>query len=294
MPRLSKQKRHLSAISQGRGQATKRLRMTEDQAFALASEHVNFSATNLRLPPRILSDNSDTDLCESDSESEFSDREIDQQSSWEEDDDIGCTQPKSLDAFTCLKYKEGAKSQIRGLYGNGSKSTDKRTAREQRERARIASTCYSIADMFMTPPLERRRASSPLTVSNNDRTESRRQARKDIEDLLRLKTKMKEKFGTERPHGATFHRYELVRSFFWAEQNSPYLSRKELALQVAHSFNRGGHTARKILIWEKQWVMNREIEPHKHSSSSGLVSLLDDEGVLLATREYISGAGDSK
>jgi hypothetical protein len=106
--------------------------------------------------------------------------------------------------------------------------------------------------------------------------------------------KMKEKFGTERPHGATFRRYEFVGSFLWAEQNSPYLTRKELALQVARSFNRGGHTARKILIWEKQWVMNREIEPHKHSSSSGLASLLDNEEVLLAAREYIFGAGDSK
>jgi len=65
-------------------------------------------------------------------------------------------------------------------------------------------------------------------------------AQKEIEDHLVLQ-------------GATLCRCELVHSFFWAEP-SLNLTRKEIALQVANFFN---HTAPKILVWEKQWVMNR-------------------------------------
>jgi hypothetical protein len=150
--------------------------------------------------------------------------------------------------------------------------------------------------MFEKPPSawERSGVANPTMTSSETRAERRRDPQKEIEDLLRLKTKMIAKFGPDGLQGATLRRYELVQSFFWAEQQAPHLTRKEIALQVANSFNQGEHTARKILTWEKQWVTKREIEPTKHSLSAHSVSILDDEGALLAAREYISGAGDSK
>jgi len=282
---LNKRRRHLKAASDA-ALASKRRRKAEELSRQLLPSPP--------LPPESLSiDNSDTDPCGSDSESEFSDQELKDQDHWDDENGIGYTLPEPLpNAFAHLRYKEGADSKLRGLYGKGSLATTKRKAREQRERSEIASKCYSIVDMFKKPPSERSRTTNPGTA--NSLAESRKDAQSEIEDLLRLKTKMTEKFGPDGLQGATRRRYELVRSFFWAEQQSPNLTRKEIALRVANSFNRGEHTARKILIWEKQWVMNREIEPTKHSSSAHSVSILDDEGALLAAREYISGAGDSK
>ena len=40
--------------------------------------------------------------------------------------------------------------------------------------------------------------------------------------------------------------------------------------------------------------MKREIEPTRYTASVNAVSMLEDNGVLLAAREYISGAGESK
>jgi hypothetical protein len=61
-----------------------------------------------------------------------------------------------------------------------------------------------LACMFKKPPLERSRAVSPLTK----RAESRKDAQKEIEDLLRLKTKIRENFGPDGLQGATLRRYE--------------------------------------------------------------------------------------
>ena len=56
-------------------------------------------------------------LCGSDSESEFSDQELEQRDHWEDEDCIDNTlsEPRP-NAFTQLKYKEGADSRLRGLY----------------------------------------------------------------------------------------------------------------------------------------------------------------------------------
>jgi hypothetical protein len=56
--------------------------------------------------------------------------------------------------------------------------------------------------MFKKPPLERSRAVSPLT----ERAESRKDAQKEIEDLLRLKTKIREKFGPDGLRRATLNK----------------------------------------------------------------------------------------
>jgi hypothetical protein len=122
-----------------------------------------------------LLDDSDTDLCGSDSESEFSDQELEQRDHWEDEDCIENTlsEPR-LNAFTQSKYKEGADSRLRGLYGKGSASTNKRKARELRQRAEIASKCYSIVDMLRNPPSERSRAANPFMISDEERAETLR------------------------------------------------------------------------------------------------------------------------
>ena len=107
MPALSKKKRYLKAASNAA--ASKRRREAEE-----LSRHLLPSPP---LPSESLLDDSDTDLCGSDSESEFSDQELEQRDHWEDEDCIDNTlsEPRP-NAFTQLKYKEGADSRLRGLY----------------------------------------------------------------------------------------------------------------------------------------------------------------------------------
>ena len=167
MPALSKRKRYLKAASNAA--ASKRRREAEE-----LSRHLLPSPP---LPSESLLDDSDTDLCGSDSESEFSDQELEQRDHWEDEDCIDNTlsEPRP-NAFTQLKYKEGADSRLRGLYSKVSASTNKRKARELRQRAEIASKCYSIVDMLRNPPSERSKAANPFMISDEERAESRRDA----------------------------------------------------------------------------------------------------------------------
>ena len=193
------------------------------------------------------------------------------------------------DINSVLKYKDSAGSYLRGPYGAGSKATTKRKAQDQRERAKIASTCYSISALFQ------KQKAPAMNPPNTESMNRRKEAQKEIEDLLRLKTKVQEKFGLKGLKGATRRRYEMVRSFFWTQQKTPDLSRKQAALQVANAYNRGSHTAREVLKWERQWIAERHINPSNQGHSANhCLSMLDDEGTMLAAREYISSAGDGK
>ena len=280
---LSKRKRQ-SRAAFALARAAKQRRITE--------ESTNSALPSPPLPPECsIADDSDTDPDESDSESEFSEQEFDQQDHWEDEDLGGTLSQPPLNAFTQLQYRKEADNLLRGGYGNGSRRTDQRRACEQRERSKIASKCYSIVDMFKK---QKCTAAESSSISDEQPKNCRQNAQKELEDLLRLKVIMKDKFGPNGLQGARLRRYELVRSFFWAREKSPEKSRKDVALQVANSFNRGEHTARKILIWEQQWVIKREIEPTRCTASVNAVSMLEDNGVLLAAREYISGAGESK
>jgi len=205
-----------------------------------------------------------------DTESPISDSQVHQQSS----------------IWTVLKYKDGAGSQLRGFYGAGSRATKYRRASEQHERMKVASQCYSIAAMFNNQKVQAK--SSPIIQSK-----ARQEAKEEIETLLRLKTITQKKFGPEGITLATRRRYEMVRSFYWTTEISPGISRKQAALNGANAFNRGSFTARQILKWGKQWMVDRLISPAKyHTSESHALSFLNDEGTMLAAREYISHAGD--
>ena len=68
-----------------------------------------------------------------------------------------------------------------------------------------------------------------------------------------------------------------------------------MALGIANSHGRGMHTARMMIQWELQWIEGREISRGQQGGGDGrIVTWFEDEGVLLAAREYIMRTGESK
>jgi hypothetical protein len=116
-----------------------------------------------------------------------------------------------------------------------------------------------------------------------------------IDRLLRLKTEQKKVYGRELVlHSAWRRRHLMVQSFLWLEAIRGKVGgrRRERALQVARSYNRGMHTARKIVQWANSWIKDRSIPEGSAGKHRHTFSWLDDEGVLIAAREFAHNAGE--
>jgi hypothetical protein len=75
-----------------------------------------------------------------------------------------------------------------------------------------------------------------------------------------------------------------------ASSNPP--SRKDLALFVAMTNGHSFRVQRRILRDETAWIKEREIRAPQQGKTSRLHSILEDEGVQLAVKEYTAQAGD--
>ena len=109
----------------------------------------------------------------------------------------------------------------------------------------------------------------------------------DLEKALRSKTLS--------PAGQNATRHQAVLRFLYyqrARQDNE--TRQMMALRVANCFNRGKWFAEKLVSWEISWRRNRTIPKGKQGCFQKVKSWLTDEGVELAVREYLSGAGESK
>jgi hypothetical protein len=65
-----------------------------------------------------------------------------------------------------------------------------------------------------------------------------------------------------------------------------------MAFNVARYHGHGTYFARKIVKWELQFLKGEEVAHGKKGCHAKTRSWFNDEGVLLAAREYIAGAGE--
>lgn len=70
--------------------------------------------------------------------------------------------------------------------------------------------------------------------------------------------------------------------------------RTTLARQVAEGSRSGLRIKWRMMRDEVSWVRYRRITPRMHGQHQKVSCMLNDESVLLAVREYISQAGQSK
>ena len=106
----------------------------------------------------------------------------------------------------------------------------------------------------------------------------------DLEELMKSKSK--------RPQGQDEVRYLAVLNFLYLQRREPWQTRERLSELASTVVNRGCEVARRIREWEIGWIENRHIPPGHRGKNSRLASWLDDEGVELAVRNYISEQGD--
>lgn len=66
------------------------------------------------------------------------------------------------------------------------------------------------------------------------------------------------------------------------------MRREDLALQIANGFRKGGSLAKWIQQQERSWVRKRFIEPGYQGTTSKIQTMLEDEGTLIAIREWIA------
>jgi hypothetical protein len=252
--------------------------------------------------------NSSANESESDTECEgMSDRELD---SAPRNSIAGSS--SSTDATRKLQWKREGDDQLRGGYGQGSRSTNKRARKMAQELRNEASKMYSIADMWkrqrdlglVANSLESEERQSACVselprgtaIQSNEeiRKAQRINASKELERLLGLVTEQEKKYGERLlPHGNFYRRHVMVRQFLEIQLGSQRNgTRRTLSLSVAQCFGRGHATARNIVKWENSWVNDRIIP--KRQGQNGYSPWMDDEELKESIRDFARKEGDSK
>ena len=233
---------------------------------------------------------------------------------------------KMLDRLKGVESSVFEMTKIR--YGRGEYLSERQTCRkrqQERELHRAAARCLPLTSFFIrenrsehSPPAPNNTIQSPNLAIDEDRllelelelepvseqeslpdqplrwlsaTETRQQ--NQIVAIAALKKKINSKKSTLT--GQNLTRHQAVLAFLYIQQSKRLgETRSQLAYSVARCFNRGWYFARRIITWELTWIKERIIEEGKRGCFSKVRSWLNDEGVQLAVRKWISGAGERK
>ena len=217
----------------------------------------------------------------------------------------------SRSAYSTLQWKENAGSTLKRSYGSGSKATEKRRRKNQRDLSLASSGTLNIMELFnrqheLQGSESRSEQGLAAVRPRNDQDhrqgeqESLRQrALKDLEVLLNLKREQIKKYGHMLDHGGDlYRRHCMVRNFMYLQnerrKSGRIQSRQEMAEVVAITFNCRKHTGRKIITWEKQWIDNGKIPESKAGKHKGRLSWLEDEGILCGVRDFAKSQGEGQ
>jgi hypothetical protein len=95
--------------------------------------------------------------------------------------------------------------------------------------------------------------------------------------------------------GQNLTRHRAVLAFLKIQRSKQLgETREEQSYMVARCFGRGLYFARKIVEWERQWIRTNKIEEGRQGCFQKTSSWFGDEGVQLAVREWLAGAGEGK
>jgi hypothetical protein len=187
-----------------------------------------------------------------------------------------------------------------------SKKTAQKAAQrlkaKEKEIAKAAEGCRPLISIFVRElptsvssntkePGPLPAAPAPVEVPSDVAGEKRRDlAKKDLEQKLKSKRSQMTKQNHTR-HNAVLQFMNYQQRILESGQRE---SRAVIALNVSRCFNRGTWFAKKLVMWERCWIDERRIPDGKQGCFTKTKSWFNDEGVMLAAREYLSGAGESK
>jgi hypothetical protein len=84
--------------------------------------------------------------------------------------------------------------------------------------------------------------------------------------------------------------YSLLRR---TENRKEAETRLDVAMDVARNYGKGVYFARAVVSWENAWIASRTIPQGEQGRHGKTSSWFNDEGVMLAVREWLAEAGDS-
>ena len=314
MARHSKQKAHLARLNRARQLQTRNVTVPRPEVSYSPSDQPGASYPEVDPPTPCEPDHASAQ----DEDSELSPEES--SSDDEGESDSSAEELSETAGAISLSSNVGSVSMLRWIdeaekaktskrpYGSGSRATEKRRRRHQRELGEAVENTLNIADLFKRqqelgvstssrpdPPFASvvtpLRVVSPSALAN----QTKASALKDLEKLLRLKTEQIRKYGRVLPPGSDyFRRHYLVKSFLYVQQQTTGKTRREMANIVATTANKGGHTGKMIVKWERQWIKDRTIPESRAGKHNACLSLLDDEGILCAVRDFAKTQGEGK
>jgi hypothetical protein len=218
-------------------------------------------------------------------EEEYSDEEL--TADWIEGGDVFTTMKQSASEGSIFE-------RVTFPYQRGpavSEKTKKRKATAALDLERAAMDMRPLDQGFLVrgQALPKDKIESPvLWVSRADTLKAQRK-----EAILRMQKMLSSKKISMLPQN--LERHWAVLGFLKYQQNRrPGETREEMALSVARSYERGLYFAHKLITWELAFLSGKEIPEGKRGCHSKTRSWFNDEGVLLAAREWIASAGEGK
>lgn len=267
----SKRRRQLADLAEAKRQ--KRKQANDVQQLQAGSVHVDPTPESFLEPsfdPENMSDSSD------DSEVEITDCE-------EPEDD----NQFSKSAFDLLENSFTSGKDTKFNYQRTcqpSRRTTQRQKEKQQKLVKAAEGCQTLTSMFASQSTQ---TVPPSTEgSMNIETKSLDSSIKTLERKLTSKKVSL--------NGQNRMRHEAVLRFLHLQTTcTSKKTREELALNIANSYSRGTYFARKLISWERTWFASQTIDEGKKGCYQKTSSWFNDEGVLLAVREWLSGANES-
>jgi len=170
-----------------------------------------------------------------------------------------------------------------------SERSQQRSSKRKRELAAAAKGIRSLTGMGFSasrPPLE----STQPTLSAAEALRKRQ-----LDAIKVLEKKLQAGIRKVALVGQNLARHQAVLGFLKMQlSRQDGETREQMALSVARSHGRGLYFARKIVAWERTWLQSRMIEEGRKGCYTKSRSWLNDEGVQLAVREWLSGAKEAE
>lgn len=183
--------------------------------------------------------------------------------------------PKAWDNIRGPKTISGSRQEG----PNPSQSTIERHRRHAREMAKAAETIQPLSKWFGSQ--------APVKKDDMNVNAKRERAVEDMNKVLKSKN--------NGLLGSDLKRHQIVLELMNATlTNKRRRSREDIAVGIAEGYQRGPYLAEIMIRWERSWVETRTISSDGRGRKSALRNWLNDEGTLLAVRDYISKANHSK
>ena len=217
-----------------------------------------------------------------------------------------------------LRWNQDAGKNLRGAYGSGSRSTNKRERKKAKELECEAKKSCNIVAVFgrqrelnlsLSSPTVQENSmpttlpmqSAPLSVPRGGPTlqpvskkEELRAALEDLKNLLRRVSDQEKMYGERLNINGNFYlRHTMVRQFLEL-QLAEHIegTRRDRALSVAQGAGKGHTFGRRIVQWEISWVQDRVIP--RRAPGGGRGSWMNDDDITQSVRYFARQEGDSK